>query len=230
MPNGNFEDHLFSGAIARLPLATKVKIAVGIARGIVFLHNSRDYVSTFSQFGGTSMFRLDRHKILLDEDFTAKLSDCELTKLAHGHYPYNIRDDNGLVYGDYYPRFKPIQLQSNLDGFTLVLMEVLTGKQISYDNEVQRMDDLLLQRGKMSIRNIAKLCFEKCNEVDSESTMLTLLEEYEMYIYEAFATATAERGGSHAEYNFNKNWISNEGDGCVGEMELLYDKENHPKK
>ncbi|KAI7754562.1 hypothetical protein M8C21_013456 [Ambrosia artemisiifolia] len=191
MPNRNFEDHLFSGVIARLPLVTKVKIAVGVARGIVFLRNTRDYVMTYLHWGGTnSMFRLDRRKILLDEDFTPKLSDCEVTKLARGHHPYNIQDDNGLVYGDYYPRFKPFQLQSNLDGFTLILMEVLTGKQLSYDDEVQKMDDMLVQHGKMSIRHIAKLCFEICNEADSELKMLTLLEEYEMYIREAFATTT----------------------------------------
>lgn len=71
-------------------------------------------------------------------------------------------------------------------------MEVLTGTKISYDNEVQKLDDLLLQHGKMSIRHIAKLCFEICNEADSESKMLTLLEEYEMYICDAFATATTE--------------------------------------
>ncbi|KAJ0799972.1 putative protein kinase RLK-Pelle-CrRLK1L-1 family [Helianthus annuus] len=190
MPNGNFEDHLISGGIARLPLVTKVKIVVGIARGIVFLHNAMDYVTTYFQFRETSMFRLDRSKILLDEDFTPKLSDCEVAKIAHGHDPYNIRDDNGLVYGDSYLRFKPFQLQSNLDGFTLVLMEVLTGKQISNENEVQMMDDLLLQHEKMSVRHIAKLCFEICNEVDSESMIHTLLEQYDMYIYEAFATAT----------------------------------------
>ncbi|KAK9076750.1 hypothetical protein SSX86_005084 [Deinandra increscens subsp. villosa] len=194
MPNGNFEDHLYSGTIARLPWVTKVKIAVGIARGIVFLHNTQDYVTTYMQWGSTtsSMFHLDRRKILLDEDFSAKLSDCEVTKLARGHYPYTARDDNGLVYGDYYPAFKPFQLQSNLDGFTLVLVEVLTGKQISYDKEVEKMDDLLVQHGKMSIRHIAKLCLEICNEEDAESQMLALLEEHEMYIFEAFATATTE--------------------------------------
>ncbi|KAL7592904.1 hypothetical protein Lser_V15G33127 [Lactuca serriola] len=36
LPNGNFEDLLHSGGVARLPLVTKVKIAIGIARGIVF--------------------------------------------------------------------------------------------------------------------------------------------------------------------------------------------------
>ncbi|KAK9076752.1 hypothetical protein SSX86_005086 [Deinandra increscens subsp. villosa] len=177
MPNGNFEDHLYSGTIARLPWVTKVKIAVGIARGIVFLHKTQDYVTTYMQWGSTT---------------STKLSDCEVTKLARGHYPYTARDDNGLVYGDYYPAFKPFQLQSNLDGFTLVLVEVLTGKQISYDKEVEKMDDLLVQHGKMSIRHIAKLCLEICNEEDAESQMLALLEEHEMYIFEAFATATTE--------------------------------------
>ncbi|GJT85372.1 probable receptor-like protein kinase isoform X1 [Tanacetum coccineum] len=182
MHNGNFEEHLLSGAIARLPLATKVKIALGIARGIVFLQNTRDDIHVYSHWGGTiSMFRLDRHNVLLDEDFTVKLSDYEVTKLLHGHYSYNIRDDSGLVYGDYYPGFKPFQLQSNLDGFTLVLMEVLTGTQISYEND-QKIDELLVQYGKMPLRRIARLFFEMCNEVDSESKMLTLLEEYDIYI------------------------------------------------
>nr|GEX72953.1 probable receptor-like protein kinase At5g61350 isoform X1 [Tanacetum cinerariifolium] len=182
MHNGNFEEHLLSGAIARLPLATKVKIALGIARGIVFLQNTRDDIHVYSNWGGTiSMFRLDRHNILLDEDFTVKLSDYEVTKLLHGHYSYNIRDDSGLVYGDYYPGFKPFQLQSNLDGFTLVLMEVLTGTQISYEND-QKIDELLVQHGKMPLRRIARLFFEMCNEVDSESKMLTLVEEYDIYI------------------------------------------------
>ncbi|GKC28572.1 probable receptor-like protein kinase isoform X1 [Tanacetum coccineum] len=68
MHNGNFEEHLLSGAIARLPLATKVKIALGIARGIVFLHNTRDDIQVYSHWGGTiGMFRLDRHNVLLDE-------------------------------------------------------------------------------------------------------------------------------------------------------------------
>ncbi|PWA80577.1 serine/threonine/dual specificity protein kinase, catalytic domain-containing protein [Artemisia annua] len=159
MPNGNFEEHLLSGAIARLPLVTKVKIALGIARGIVFLHNTRDDIHVYSQWGGTiSMFRLDRHNILLDEDFTVKLSDYEVTKLLH----------------------EPFQLQSNFDGFTLVLTEVLTGTQISYEND-QKIDELLVQHGKMPLRRIARLFFEMCNEVDSESNMLTLLEEYEIY-------------------------------------------------
>ncbi|GJS29576.1 probable receptor-like protein kinase isoform X1 [Tanacetum coccineum] len=196
MVNGNFEERLRSGAIARLPLAKKVKIAIGIARGVIYLHNVRDDISTYSHWGGTiTRFQLDRHNILLDKDFTAKLSDYEVTKLLRGHYPYNFRDDNGLVYGDYYPGFKPFQLQSNLYGFTLILIEVLSGKQISYEDEVQKIDDLLVQHRKMTLRHIARSCFEMCNEVDAESKMLTLLEEYEMYISQnaAFTTSAAIR-------------------------------------
>ncbi|GJW95288.1 kinase RLK-Pelle-CrRLK1L-1 family protein, partial [Tanacetum coccineum] len=42
MHNGNFEDCLHSGAVARLPLDTRVKMALGIARGLVFLHSTQD--------------------------------------------------------------------------------------------------------------------------------------------------------------------------------------------
>ena len=54
------------------------------------------------------------------------------------------------------------------------------GTQISYEND-QKIDELLVQHGKMPLRRIARLFFEMCNEVDSESKMLTLLEEYEIY-------------------------------------------------
>lgn len=75
-----------------------------------------------------------------------------------------------------------VRLQSNLSGFTVVFAEVLTGKQISNHNEFQKIDELFIQHGKMSLAHIAKSCFKSCNEVDSESKMLGILAEYEQYI------------------------------------------------
>lgn len=46
------------GAVARLPLVTKVKIVVGIARAIVFLQKT---------WPGVGKSWLGRHMILLDE-------------------------------------------------------------------------------------------------------------------------------------------------------------------
>lgn len=65
------------GTIGLLPLATKVKVAVGIARGIVYLCNTTNDVSKFSHIGQDigrwdweetiGIFELDKYKILLDE-------------------------------------------------------------------------------------------------------------------------------------------------------------------
>ncbi|MFS7966424.1 putative protein kinase RLK-Pelle-RLCK-VIIa-2 family [Helianthus anomalus] len=63
MHKGNLGDLLRSGAVARLPLVTKVKIVVGIARGIVFLQKITSQ-KRWSRVGESS---LDRRKILLDE-------------------------------------------------------------------------------------------------------------------------------------------------------------------
>ncbi|KAK1437436.1 hypothetical protein QVD17_03227 [Tagetes erecta] len=107
-------------------------------------------------------YRLQRRKILLDEGFAAKLLDYDVMKMVHGHYP-----NKDLLSGHYYPGFK-----------------VLTGRQIFYENEVQKIDDFLLQRGKLSLSHIAKSCLEMCDDVDSESKLLTMLEEYDKFVPE----------------------------------------------
>nr|XP_043629714.1 probable LRR receptor-like serine/threonine-protein kinase At4g29180 [Erigeron canadensis] len=186
MQKGNLKDLLYSGAVAQLPLVMKVKIAVGIARGIVFLQQTEDGVRSVSES------RLHRHNIMLDEDFTAKLSDYDVTQIVNGYYPNN----NDFLYDDYYAEFKPLPLRSNLSGFAVVLAEVLTGKHTFYGNEIEKIDSFLLQLGKMSITHIAELCFKNCNELDSESKMLTILEEYEKYIqsgYDKASIATEDR-------------------------------------
>ncbi|KAL7592028.1 hypothetical protein Lser_V15G33140 [Lactuca serriola] len=173
MPNENFEDLLYSGTIFTLPLVAKVKIAVGIARGIVFLQKSQDLV-VGCLFGES---RLHREKILLNEDFTVKLANYDVAKLVYGGYPctiacYELHTRNN------YPGFKRSEPQSNFLGFTIAFIEVITGKTISSGEELQKMDDLFMKYGKMSLVHIAQSCFDICNEVDSESNMLKILEQY----------------------------------------------------
>ncbi|KAI3771388.1 hypothetical protein L6452_02551 [Arctium lappa] len=66
MPYGNFLDILENGTLSQLPLVTKVKIAVGIARGMVFLQNKREKVSR-SMFNRSTVSWFERHKAFLDE-------------------------------------------------------------------------------------------------------------------------------------------------------------------
>ncbi|XP_021981196.1 probable LRR receptor-like serine/threonine-protein kinase At1g67720 isoform X1 [Helianthus annuus] len=159
MRNGNFKDLLHSGAIARLPLATKVKILVGIARGIVFLQKPQFNKTCFA----ISESELYRHKILLDEDFTAKLS-------VNGKYA--APDNDGLE----------LVLQSNLSGYEVVFIEILTGERIFYLNKLLKIDRLFRECGKDTLSHIAQFCYKICDEVDSESKMLKMLKEHDKLI------------------------------------------------
>lgn len=56
------------GALALLPLVSKVKIIVGIARGIVFMQKTQDEVRADPyRIGAVGESRLHRHNILLNE-------------------------------------------------------------------------------------------------------------------------------------------------------------------
>ncbi|XP_076885462.1 putative serine/threonine-protein kinase PBL1 [Bidens hawaiensis] len=168
MHKGNLEDLLQSGAVARLPLITKVEIVVGIARGIVFL---KDTLSNRT-WPRVSESPLYRHKILLDEDFTPKLSGYDITLLVDGQYNIANPDYDGMG----------LVPESNLSGYELVFMEVLTGEQIHNSNRAQWIDLLFRKCGKVSLRRIAQLCFKICNEVDSKYKMLRMLKEHNVLI------------------------------------------------
>nr|GFA93459.1 serine/threonine/dual specificity protein kinase, catalytic domain-containing protein [Tanacetum cinerariifolium] len=58
MHNGNFEDLLRSGAAARLPMVTKAKIAVGIARGVGFLNETQYEADYFLSGYGSSLVHI----------------------------------------------------------------------------------------------------------------------------------------------------------------------------
>nr|GEX39163.1 hypothetical protein [Tanacetum cinerariifolium] len=140
-----FEDHHLSRAIAQLPLVTKVKIAVEIARGIRFLHVTEYDASIRLHEGGTIGY--------------------DITKLVHGHYPQSSRKFNGLDDGDYYPE-----------------SEVVTGEQIFSESKLEKIDFFWRQRQGMSLSATAEICFEICNDVDSESKILKLLKKWLMII------------------------------------------------
>ncbi|KAK1437435.1 hypothetical protein QVD17_03226 [Tagetes erecta] len=119
MSNGNLKDLLHIGAIKQLPLVTKVKIGVGIARAIVFLHKTDDPASP--SFYGVRNSLLHKHNILLDENFTPKLSDYDF----FGGRTYKGFDINDYMFGD-----QPLEPACDLDGFRTVFEELVTGRDI----------------------------------------------------------------------------------------------------
>nr|GEZ12106.1 hypothetical protein [Tanacetum cinerariifolium] len=185
--NRNFEDLLHSGTIGLLPLAMKVKIAVGIARGIVYLCNTTNNVGKVSDLSQHSRlgdwdksiwtFKLDRYKILVDKDFTAKLSEYDISKLLEDYDKRDLRYD---VTG---PPEVDFTLERKIfSSFRSLFTEVLTGRRFSI-KEFHKIDNSLRKDGKQSLGLVAKLCYENCNTIDSEQMMLKYFEEYENHIH-----------------------------------------------
>ncbi|GJR18326.1 probable receptor-like protein kinase isoform X1 [Tanacetum coccineum] len=167
--NGNFENLLRSGTIGLLPLATKDS-------------SLWDWDKTICAF------KLNNYMILLDEDFTAKLLEYDITRLVEDYdyckierdLPYRI---TGLVDGDYYPGFSHISLQTKIfSSFRSVFTEVLTGRNFSLE-KFHKINHSLRKHGKESLGLVAKLCYENCNNIDSEQMVLKYFEEYENYIH-----------------------------------------------
>ncbi|KAG2543047.1 hypothetical protein PVAP13_9NG718500 [Panicum virgatum] len=71
MTRGSLEKHLFKKYAASLPWSTRLKIAIGAAKGLAFLHEVERPV-IYRDFKTSN--------ILLDSDFKAKLSDFGLAK------------------------------------------------------------------------------------------------------------------------------------------------------
>ncbi|PPD97421.1 hypothetical protein GOBAR_DD05571 [Gossypium barbadense] len=71
MPRGSLENQLFRRYSVSLPWATRMKIALGAAKGLAYLHEAEKPV-IYRDFKASN--------ILLDSDYTAKLSDFGLAK------------------------------------------------------------------------------------------------------------------------------------------------------
>ncbi|KAK3004176.1 hypothetical protein RJ639_019655 [Escallonia herrerae] len=75
MPNASLDKFIFSGGEKKTPFSwdTIYDIALGVARGIEYLHSGCDMQILH--------FDIKPHNILLDENFTPKVSDFGLAKL-----------------------------------------------------------------------------------------------------------------------------------------------------
>ncbi|XP_002988311.2 probable serine/threonine-protein kinase PIX7 [Selaginella moellendorffii] len=123
MPRGSLENHLFRRAALPLPWATRMKIALGAAKGLAFLHEGASRPVIYRDFKTSN--------ILLDHEYTAKLSDFGLAKDGPEGDKTHVSTRVMGTYGYAAPEYVMtghLTPRSDVYSFGVVLLEILTGR------------------------------------------------------------------------------------------------------
>ncbi|CAD5194386.1 unnamed protein product [Musa acuminata subsp. malaccensis] len=122
MPRGSLENHLFRRISMALSWGTRLKIAIGAAKGLAFLHGAEKPV-IYRDFKTSN--------ILLDHDFTAKLSDFGLAKMGpegeDTHVTTRVMGTHGYAAPEYVMTGH-LTTKSDVYSYGVVLLELLTGR------------------------------------------------------------------------------------------------------
>ncbi|PON99985.1 Mitogen-activated protein kinase kinase kinase [Trema orientale] len=122
MPKGSLENHLFRRGPQPLSWAVRMKVAIGAARGLSFLHDAKSQV-IYRDFKASN--------ILLDADFNAKLSDFGLAKAGptgdRTHVSTQVMGTHGYAAPEYVATGR-LTAKSDVYSFGVVLLELLSGR------------------------------------------------------------------------------------------------------
>ncbi|KAJ0982654.1 hypothetical protein J5N97_010909 [Dioscorea zingiberensis] len=126
MSNGSLQDRLYGEASKRkvLDWPTRLSIALGAARGIMYLHN----------FAGRCIIHRDikTSNILLDHSMCAKVADFGFSKYApqegDSGASLEIRGTAGYLDPEYYST-QQLSSKSDVFSFGVVLLEIVTGRE-----------------------------------------------------------------------------------------------------
>ncbi|KAL9246411.1 hypothetical protein vseg_019950 [Gypsophila vaccaria] len=123
MQRGSLENHLFRRGQQPISWATRIKVAIGAAKGLSFLHDTESEV-VYCDFKASS--------VLLDADFHAKLSDFGLATArptdCHSHVSTQVMCGQGYAAPEYEATGASLCLHSNVYSYGVVLLELLTGR------------------------------------------------------------------------------------------------------
>ncbi|KAF6163869.1 hypothetical protein GIB67_024724 [Kingdonia uniflora] len=130
MPRGCLENHLFRRGVQPISWTTRMSIAIGVARGISFLHNLDTHV----------IYRdLKASNILLDSDFNAKLSDFGLARDGptgdNTHISTRVVGTQGYAAPEYVATGH-LTTKSDVYSFGVVLLELLSGKRVMDEDKL----------------------------------------------------------------------------------------------
>ncbi|KAJ4754390.1 Protein kinase superfamily protein [Rhynchospora pubera] len=121
MARGSLENHLFRRAFP-LPWSSRMKIALGAAKGLAFLHGGSEPV-IYRDFKTSN--------VLLDAEYNAKLSDFGLAKAGPQGDNTHVSTRVVGTYGYAAPEYVMtghLTSKSDVYSFGVVLLEILTGR------------------------------------------------------------------------------------------------------
>ncbi|KAJ8750752.1 hypothetical protein K2173_015933 [Erythroxylum novogranatense] len=137
MPRGSLENQLFRRYSVALPWKTRMKIALGAAKGLAFLHET-DKPVIYRDFKSSN--------ILLDSDYTAKLSDFGLAKDGpegeETHITTRVMGTKGYAAPEYLMTGR-LTTMSDVYSFGVVLLELLTGRRSIEESRGGRSQSLV---------------------------------------------------------------------------------------
>eukprot|EP00268_Persea_americana_P012434 TRINITY_DN15249_c0_g1_i6.p1 TRINITY_DN15249_c0_g1~~TRINITY_DN15249_c0_g1_i6.p1 ORF type:complete len:425 (-),score=79.35 TRINITY_DN15249_c0_g1_i6:236-1510(-) len=137
MPRGSLENHLFRRSIP-LPWSIRMKIALGAAKGLAFLHEEAERPVIYRDFKTSN--------ILLDAEYNAKLSDFGLAKDGpegdNTHVSTRVMGTHGYAAPEYVMTGH-LTSKSDIYSFGVVLLEMLTGRRSLDKNRPNREQSLV---------------------------------------------------------------------------------------
>ncbi|RAL40077.1 hypothetical protein DM860_008217 [Cuscuta australis] len=137
LPKGSLENHLFRRGSQPLDWATRIKVAIGAARGLAFLHDAKEQV-IYRDFKASN--------ILLDAEFNAKLSDFGLAKAGptgdRTHVSTRVVGTHGYAAPEYVATGR-LSAKSDVYSFGVVLLELLSGRSAVDKTKVGVEQDLV---------------------------------------------------------------------------------------
>ncbi|OIT03540.1 PREDICTED: serine/threonine-protein kinase At5g01020-like [Nicotiana attenuata] len=150
MPRGSLENQLFRRYSVSLPWSTRMKIALGAAKGLAFLHEAKKPV-IYRDFKASN--------ILLDSDYTAKLSDFGLAKDGpegdDTHVSTRVMGTHGYAAPEYIMTGH-LTAASDVYSFGVVLLELLTGRR-SVDKHRPHREQNLVDWARPQLKDPRKL-------------------------------------------------------------------------
>ncbi|KAL1816862.1 hypothetical protein ACET3Z_019436 [Daucus carota] len=196
MPNGTLRDHLSVTSKEPMSFAMRTRIALGSAKGILYLHSEADPPIFHRDIKATN--------ILLDSNYIAKVADFGLSRLApvpdlEGFVPAHVstvvKGTPGYLDPEYFLTHK-LTDKSDVYSFGVVLLELLTGMHpIMHGKNIVREVNNAFRSGMMfsvidkrmgsypseCVERFVNLALKCCQEnTDSRPNMAEVVRELEL--------------------------------------------------